>query len=58
MLEGTGKEKVGIIAFGTSHWAVIESRDQLERECEIATDYLRIRAYPVYAGNSRFCRPA
>jgi 2-oxoglutarate ferredoxin oxidoreductase subunit alpha len=45
-LEGTGKEKVGIIAFGTSHWAVIESRDQLERESGIATDYLRVRAFP------------
>jgi 2-oxoglutarate ferredoxin oxidoreductase subunit alpha len=45
-LEGTGKEKVGIIAFGTSHWAVIESREQLERENKIATDYLRIRAFP------------
>ena len=45
-LEGTGKEKIGIIAFGTSHWAVIESRDQLERESQIATDYLRIRAFP------------
>jgi 2-oxoglutarate ferredoxin oxidoreductase subunit alpha len=43
---GTGKEKVGIIAFGSSHWAVIESRDQLERENQIATDYLRIRAFP------------
>jgi 2-oxoglutarate ferredoxin oxidoreductase subunit alpha len=30
-LEGTGTEKIGIIAFGTSHWAVIESRDQLTR---------------------------
>jgi 2-oxoglutarate/2-oxoacid ferredoxin oxidoreductase subunit alpha len=45
-LEGTGKEKVGIIAFGTSHWAVIESRDQLVRENQIATDYLRVRAFP------------
>jgi 2-oxoglutarate ferredoxin oxidoreductase subunit alpha len=45
-VEGTGKEKVGIIAFGTSHWAVIESRDQLERENQLATDYLRVRAYP------------
>jgi 2-oxoglutarate ferredoxin oxidoreductase subunit alpha len=45
-LEGTGKEKVGIIAFGTSHWAVIESRDQLERESGITTDYLRVRAFP------------
>jgi 2-oxoglutarate/2-oxoacid ferredoxin oxidoreductase subunit alpha len=44
--EGTGKEKVGIIAFGTSHFAVVESRDQLERELETPTDYLRIRSFP------------
>jgi len=43
---GTGKERVGIIAYGSSHWAVIESREQLEHEAEIATDYLRVRAYP------------
>jgi 2-oxoglutarate/2-oxoacid ferredoxin oxidoreductase subunit alpha len=46
ILEGPGKEKIGIIAFGTSHWAVIESRDQLERESQITTDYLRVRAFP------------
>jgi 2-oxoglutarate ferredoxin oxidoreductase subunit alpha len=46
ILEGGGGQKVGIIAFGTSHWAVIESRDQLERESGLATDYLRIRAFP------------
>jgi len=46
VLEGTGQQKIGIIAFGSSHWAVVESREQLARECEIATDYLRIRAYP------------
>jgi len=46
IVEGTGRAKVGIIAFGTSHWAVIESRDQLEREEGLTTDYLRIRAYP------------
>ena len=46
ILEGTGTQKVGIIAFGTSHWAVVESRDQLERESGLATDYLRIRAFP------------
>lgn len=44
--DGTGQQKVGIIAFGTSHFAVVESRDQLDRECEIPTDYLRIRAFP------------
>lgn len=41
-----GTSKVGIIAFGTSDFAVRESRDQLTREFKIATDYLRLRAYP------------
>jgi 2-oxoglutarate ferredoxin oxidoreductase subunit alpha len=46
IVEGTGKEKVGIIAYGTTHWAMIESRDELAREHEMPTDYLRLRAYP------------
>jgi 2-oxoglutarate ferredoxin oxidoreductase subunit alpha len=46
VLEGTGRERVGIIAFGTTHFAVIESRDQMEREMHLGTDYLRVRAYP------------
>ena len=46
ILEGKGAQKVGILAFGTSHYAVMESRDQMQRESKLATDYLRIRAYP------------
>jgi 2-oxoglutarate ferredoxin oxidoreductase subunit alpha len=42
----TGKSKIGIIAFGTSDFAVVESRDQLKKEYGIETDYLRIRAFP------------
>jgi 2-oxoglutarate ferredoxin oxidoreductase subunit alpha len=38
--------EIGIIAFGSSHWAITESRDQLRDEHKIATDYLRICAYP------------
>jgi 2-oxoglutarate/2-oxoacid ferredoxin oxidoreductase subunit alpha len=38
--------KVGIIAFGSSHWAVVESVDQLREEHGVAADYLRLRAYP------------
>jgi len=38
--------EIGIIAFGSSHWALTESRDQLRDEYKVATDYLRIRAYP------------
>ena len=37
---------VGIIAFGSSHWAVQESRDQLREEAGLKTSYLRLRAYP------------
>jgi 2-oxoglutarate ferredoxin oxidoreductase subunit alpha len=42
----TGKSKIGIIAYGTSHWAIIESRDQLGKEYNFETDYLRLKAYP------------
>jgi 2-oxoglutarate/2-oxoacid ferredoxin oxidoreductase subunit alpha len=42
----TGKSKIGIIAYGTSHWALVESRDQLRKEYDVETDYLRLRAYP------------
>jgi 2-oxoglutarate ferredoxin oxidoreductase subunit alpha len=41
-----GKSKIGLIAFGTSDFAVLESRDQLKKEYGIETDYLRIRAFP------------
>ncbi len=40
------KAKIGILAYGTSHWGIIESRDQLRNEYSIETDYLRLRAYP------------
>jgi len=43
---GGEKVKIGIIAYGTSHWGIIESRDQLRSEYAIKTDYLRLRAYP------------
>jgi 2-oxoglutarate/2-oxoacid ferredoxin oxidoreductase subunit alpha len=41
-----GKSKIGLIAFGSSDFAVLESRDQLKKEYGIETDYLRIRAFP------------
>jgi 2-oxoglutarate ferredoxin oxidoreductase subunit alpha len=45
-LVSNGKSKIGIIAYGTSHWAIVESRDQLQKESKFETDYLRLRAYP------------
>jgi 2-oxoglutarate ferredoxin oxidoreductase subunit alpha len=41
-----GKTKIGIIAYGTSHWAITESRDQLRKEHNVEVDYLRLKAFP------------
>jgi 2-oxoglutarate/2-oxoacid ferredoxin oxidoreductase subunit alpha len=41
-----GTSKIGLIAYGTTDFAVTESREQLKAEYKVETDYLRIRAYP------------
>jgi len=46
ILEGRGSESIGIIAFGSSDFAVVESRSQLAHEHALPSDYLRIRAFP------------
>jgi len=38
--------KVGFLGFGTSHWAIIESLDQLQREYDTPVSYYRLRAVP------------
>lgn len=48
--------KVGIIAYGSSHWAVEEARDQLREEAGIRTSYLRVRAYPFTPAVDDFIR--
>jgi 2-oxoglutarate ferredoxin oxidoreductase subunit alpha len=42
----TGKSNIGLIAFGSSDFAVRESRDQLKKEYGLETDYIRLRAFP------------
>lgn len=46
--------RVGIIAYGTSHWPVIEARDILENQHNMPTQYLRIRGYPFAANIGDF----
>src|SRR6266404_5719648 len=41
-----GTSKIGIIAYGSTDFAMRESQDQLQREYKLPTDYLRLRAYP------------
>jgi 2-oxoglutarate ferredoxin oxidoreductase subunit alpha len=43
---GAEDADVGIIAYGTTHWAITESLDQLKREYGIEAGYCRVRAYP------------
>jgi len=38
--------KLGLLAYGTTHWAIVEARDQLKAEKALATDYCRVRAFP------------
>ncbi len=45
-LAGSGRAEVGILAYGSSHHAVVETRAQLRDELGLETDYLRVRAYP------------
>ena len=45
-LHGEGTARVGIVAYGSSHAAIVEARAQLLREAGIETDYLRVRAWP------------
>ncbi|MCA1563298.1 MAG: 2-oxoacid:acceptor oxidoreductase subunit alpha [Acidobacteria bacterium] len=46
ILDTDPQAEIGIIGYGTSHWAILESRDQLRLECEVSTSYFRLRGYP------------
>jgi 2-oxoglutarate/2-oxoacid ferredoxin oxidoreductase subunit alpha len=46
VVDDVAAAEIGIIGYGTSHWAIDESRGQLDRETGIKTAYIRLRAYP------------
>ena len=41
-----GTSKIGILAYGSSDFAIVESLDQIKKEYSQDVDYMRIRAYP------------
>ncbi len=53
-VEFDAKASIGMICYGTSRYAVEESRDQLRREYGTETSYLRLKAYPFTAGLKEF----
>ena len=54
--QGSGKADIGVIAYGTSHWAVTETIDQLKQESGIDADYCRVLAFPFAAELTDFIR--
>ena len=46
VVEDVPDADIAIIGYGSSHWAIEESRDQLVRETGTVCAYLRLRAYP------------
>ena len=54
VVEINRKARIGVIAYGTTHWAVVESRDQLRDEADVQTSYYRLRAYPFRSALASF----
>jgi len=46
LVDFTAGAAIGMIAYGTSHWGTVESRDQLSQEAAVDTSYFRLRAFP------------
>jgi len=46
VIDAVADAKIGLIGYGTSHWAIDESRDQMREETDVKTSYFRLRAYP------------
>ncbi len=56
VIEESDNGEIGIIAYGTSHWAVTESIDQMRQEHRLVADYCRLRAYPFNGEVADFVR--
>ena len=46
VVEMVAAARIGLIAYGSSHWAITECRDQLREETDVKTSYFRLRGYP------------
>jgi 2-oxoglutarate ferredoxin oxidoreductase subunit alpha len=53
---GAQKAEVGIIAYGSSHWAVLEALDQLRQDHDLEAGYCRVLAYPFKESVKDFIR--
>jgi 2-oxoglutarate ferredoxin oxidoreductase subunit alpha len=54
-LSASAGAEVGLIAFGSSHWAMLEARVQLA-EAGVRSSYLRVRGLPLHASVAEFVK--
>ncbi len=52
---GPSGSGIGLIAFGSSHWALLEARAELAA-AGVKTDYLRVRGLPLHASVAEFVK--
>jgi 2-oxoglutarate ferredoxin oxidoreductase subunit alpha len=55
VVEHDDRAEVGLLAFGSTHWAMVEARDQLARQ-GIGTGYLLLKALPFSSQVESFVR--
>ncbi len=48
LLEGSGKNKIGFIAYGSSHEGMREAIHILQNDLKVSVDYLRVRGFPFH----------
>jgi 2-oxoglutarate ferredoxin oxidoreductase subunit alpha len=46
VVESVRGAKIGFIGYGTTHWAITESLDQLREETDVKASYFRLRGFP------------
>jgi 2-oxoglutarate ferredoxin oxidoreductase subunit alpha len=56
VVDVNAKAEVGLVAFGSSHWALVEARDRLCAAHALETSYLRLRAFPLSGEVEAFVR--
>jgi 2-oxoglutarate/2-oxoacid ferredoxin oxidoreductase subunit alpha len=55
-IEETESADFALLGCGTTHWSIVEARDQLDREHGLKTSYCRVRAFPFSDGVKDFVR--
>lgn len=56
VIQEAAETDFGILAYGSSHWAILETLDQLKQEHGLEASYCRVRAFPFSDRVNEFVR--